>query len=365
MSTAVRPARIEFACFSAGPSVSSVQPRILESFLESLRLLKWVLLMLALVLLFGTLGYSYLENVPPFEAFYMTVITITTVGFGETIQLHEGGRLFTVFLIFLGAGMIMLTVGVLTQVAVEGTYLRGREKKRVLSKIKKLEGHYVVCGAGRIGKYVIGELKKRDVPLVVLEADEQVAEELTADNQLCICGSATDEEVLERANLENAKGLVVTVSTDAEAVFIILTARDLNPDLFIVARAIEEHNESKIRRAGANRVMSPYRLIGRRMANSMLHPAVIDMLDNVMFSDELDLALEGLKVYSGSAVAGQTLRESSIRDKFGLVVIGVQKAHGNLVFNPKADEVIEAGDTLISIGEKDALMRLAEYLSGR
>ena len=320
--------------------------------------------MITVVLLLGTIGYSMLEDVTPFEAFYMTVITITTVGFRETFALDDSGRLFTIILIFMGAGMIMLTIGVLTQIAVEGTYQRAREQKRVQRKIGNLTNHYIVCGAGRIGQYVLGELKKRHVPIVVLEADEAVYQELIDDNIVALHGSATEEEFLLKANLENAKGLIVTVSSDAEAVFIILTARDINPDLFIVARSIEEHNESKLRRAGANRVMSPYRLIGKRMANSMLHPAVIDMIDSLMFSDELDLALEGVKVYSSSPVAGQTLRDSHIRDKFGLMIIGVQKAHGNIIFNPMAEEVIEPGDTLISIGEKDALMRLTEYLAG-
>ncbi len=342
----------------------SLTQSLLGALLDFSRLLKWVLMSLVAVLLMGTFGYTYLEGVQPFDAFYMTVITITTVGFGETIELSHAGRWFTVIIIFMGAGMIMLTLGVLTQLAVEGTMLRARERKRVQKRINGLQGHYVVCGAGRIGHYVIGELKKRNVPLVILERDEQVFQQLLDDGMLALHGSAAEDDTLLKANLERAHGLVVTVSSDAEAVFIILTAREANPDLFIVARTIEEAHESKLRRAGADRVMSPYSLIGKRMANSMLHPAVIDMIDTVMFSDELDLSLEGLRVYSSSPVAGQFLRDSRIRDKFGLMIIGIQKAHGNILFNPQASEMIEPGDTLIVIGEKLALTRLTEYLGG-
>lgn len=330
--------------------------------MESLRLLKWVVLSLGLVLLFGTVGYSVIENVSPFQAFYMTVITVTTVGYGETFAMDERGRLFTIFLIFLGAGMIMLTIGMLTQIAVEGSFRRAREKKRVQKKINALRNHYVICGAGRIGRYVLGELLRMNVPVVIVDSDEDVALSYHDEGLLCVCGSATEEETLIRANLAHARGLVVSVRTDAESVFIILTAREINPDLFIVARAIDEGNESKLRRAGANRVMSPYRLIGKRMANSMLHPAVIDMIDTVMFSDELDLALEGIKVFSSSPIVGKTLRESNIRGKFGLIVIGIQKAHGNVLFNPSAEEIIEPGDTLISMGDKDTIGRLTTYL---
>jgi voltage-gated potassium channel len=331
--------------------------------LRSLGLLKWVFALLLLVTLVGTAGYMYLEGAPFLDALYMTVITITTVGYGEIVPLHGPGRLFTMALLFAGFGVIMLAVGVLTQAAVEGSLTRVVERRRVQKQVDKLKNHFVLCGCGRIGRYILDELRQVNVGVVVIDQSESVLAELAEKNVLCLHGNATDEDVLERANLPGAKGLVVTVATDAEAVFIILTARDLNPDLFIVARAIEENNEAKLRRAGANRVISPYRLIGKRLASFILHPAVVDMLDTVMFSSELDLAIEGITVYSSSPLAGRTLRESNIREKLGLMIIGIRKAHGNILFNPAADEIIEPGDTLISIGEKQALQKLSEHLT--
>lgn len=331
--------------------------------MQSLRLLKYVIPLFLIVLLAGMIGYSLIENVPLFDAFYMTVITITTVGFGEVFRLSTAGRMFTIFIIVAGFCVIMLFVGVLTQVAVEIFVHQVMERRRLQKEIGKMSRHYIVCGCGRIGNYVLTELRKIHVPYVIIERDAHLAEELFREGIPCILGEATDEEILTQANLPAARGLVVTVSSDAEAVFIILTARGINPDLFIVARAIEEKNETKLRQAGANRVMSPYRLIGKRLANSILRPAVTDMIDTVMFSDELELALEGVEVFSGSPLTGQTLRRSGIREKFGLIIIGIRKPRGHIMFNPGPGEVIEPGDSLITIGARDALAKLTDYLS--
>ncbi|NLH47139.1 MAG: potassium channel protein [Myxococcales bacterium] len=332
--------------------------------MHSVRLLRWVAFGLLLVLTYGTAGYMSLAGADFVNALYMTVTSITTVGFGEIIPLDRTGRIFTMSVIFFGVVLIMMAIGVLTQIAVEGTLRRVLEKRRMTKQIHRMQNHYVLCGCGRIGKYILEELRKVEAPVVVIEQNLEVADQLNRDGVLCIHGNATEEETLEKTNLEQARGLVVAIGSDAEAVFIILTARDHNPDLFIVARALEEKNELKLRRAGANRVLSPYRFIGKRMASSILSPAIIDMLDSIMYSGELDLAMEGLLVYSSSPVAGKSLRDSGIREKLGLMIIGIRKAHGNIHFNPTADEVIEPGDTLISIGEKDSLRKLTDFLSG-
>jgi voltage-gated potassium channel len=333
--------------------------------LESLRLLKYVFIALALVLVWGTLGYMLIEHAKFLDAVYMTVISITTVGYGEIFHLSQRGRIFTMLLIMAGLGVILVSFGVLTQIAVEGSLRRIWGRRRLEKTIAKLKNHFILCGSGRIGSLVVRELREMNLPLVVIERNPQVVEELTREGVLVLSGSATDEETLEQANIQQAKGLIVTVSSDAEAVFIILSARNMNPDLFIIARDIGEGNERKLKQAGANRVISPYRLMGKRMVNALLRPAVIDMLDTIMFGGELDLAIEGTEVYSNSPLAGQKLRDSGIRQKLGLIIIGIQQANGNIIFNPSPDEEISPGDTLISVGEMDAIRRLADWLQGK
>jgi len=333
--------------------------------LESLRLLRYVVLALVTVLVWGTVGYMLIEHAAPLDAVYMTIISITTVGYGEVFPLTHGGRIFTMLLIMSGLGVILVSFGVLTQIAVEGSLRRIWGRRRVEKNIAKLKNHYILCGSGRIGSLVVRELLEMKMPLVVIEKDLHVAQELSSEGVLVVEGSATEEETLDKANIQQAKGLIVTVSSDAEAVFIILSARNLNPDLFIIARDIGEGNERKLKQAGANRVISPYRLMGKRMVNALLRPAVIDMLDTIMFGGELDLAVEGTEVYSNSPLAGQKLRDSGIRQKLGLIIIGIQQANGNLIFNPSPDEVISPGDTLISVGEMEAIRRLADWLQGK
>jgi len=333
--------------------------------LDSLRLVKYIFLALLLILGWGSIGYMLIENVPFLDALYMTLITITTVGYNEIFPLSHTGRLFTMLLIVCGVGVILISFGVLTQVAVEGSLRRIVGRKRMENKIEKLKGHYVLCGCGRIGHMVFHEMMDRHIPVVVIDHKQEIIEQLTDEGSLAILGSATEEETLERANVKQARGLVVTVSSDAEAVFIILSVRDLNPDLFIIARAIEEGNERKLIQAGANRVISPYRLVGKRVTNAILRPAVIDMLDTLMFESDLDLVIEGTEVYADSPLAGVTLRDSGIRQKLGLIIIGIQKGEGNILFNPQPNEVIAPGDTLISIGDKNALRKLAELLRGK
>jgi voltage-gated potassium channel len=332
--------------------------------LHSLGLLKWVLVALLTVVVLGTLGYMLLEDASLLDALFMTVTTITTVGFREVVPLRPAGRIFTMLLIFAGFGVLMLAFGVLTQTAVEGTFRRLVENRRMQNQVDKLKKHFVLCGCGRIGRHVLNEMRELGQPVVVIESDAEAVEALKQEGVLALHGSGAEEEMLVRANLAAARGLIVAVGTDAESVFIILTARDLNPDLFILARAIEEKNEDKLRRAGANRVIAPYRFIGKRMTSFILHPTVVDMLDSVMFAGELDLGMEGMLVHAASPLAGRTLRDSNIREKHGLMIIGVRKAQGNILFNPAADEVIEPGDTLVSIGEKDALGKLAKLLGG-
>lgn len=333
--------------------------------MESLRLLKYIVLAIIVIVAWGTIGYVLIEGASLMDALYMTVITIATVGFGEVFELSQVGKAFTIILIIAGTGIILVSFGVLTQIALEGSLRRIMGRKRVEKEISKLKKHYIIGGSGRIGGLVVDEMRRLGIPFVIIENDPERAEQLSEQNILVIHGNATEEEVLEKANIMEAKGIVVTVSSDAEAVFIILSARNLNPDLFVIARAIDDHNERKLKQAGANRVISPYRLVGKRMTNAILRPAVIDMLDTLMFESHLELAIEGTEVYSNSLLAGLTLRESGIREKLGLIIIGIQKANGNILFNPDPEEKIAPGDALISIGENESIRRLADWLSGK
>ena len=310
-----------------------------------------VLSVLAALLVFGTTGYSVIEDWRIIDALYMSVITVSTVGFGEVRPLSDAGHLFSILLISMSIGTVGVSVGYLTQAVVAGEIRRTFGRQRLLKKIGKLANHYIVCGYGRCGSVVCDELAKQGIEFVVVENDKELIANLEEKELQFIEGDATDDEVLEQAGVKRAKGLVTSVSSDAGNVFIILSAKEINPDLFIVARAIDGTSESKLRRAGANRVVMPYLLGGKRMANAIVRPDVVDLIDFAFLDPTRNILVEQFVVTDSSPIVNRSLMETQLRKKYGLVVIGIKRPDGQLVFNPEAGEVIREGDLLILMGD--------------
>ncbi len=314
------------------------------------------------ILLIGSFGYVVLEGWSFFEGLYMTVITLTTVGYGEVRPLSQAGRTFTILLIFWGVGFMLYVVSAIAQVVVEGKLRDILGRQRVEREIRRIKNHYIICGYGRIGEVIARELSHNRVPVVVVDNRTQDSAILERSGHLYVIGNATQEEVLLAAGIERAQGLVSVVSSDADNVYIVLTARSLNPDLKIVARAGEAGSEQKLRRAGANEVISPYELGGQRMAQTILRPTVVDFMD-VALGEGIDLSLEEIPVGGHSDIVGRALKDSGIRQQMDLIIVAIKRLDGTMLFNPQPDAPILPGDTLIALGSQanlDKLMRLLE-----
>ncbi|MFH0777521.1 MAG: potassium channel protein [Candidatus Eisenbacteria bacterium] len=311
------------------------------------------LLMLIVILLAGTGGYMLLEKFTFLDTLYMVVITLSTVGFGEVRQLSPEGRILTIFLILAGVGTVGFAIGRLLEFVLEG-HVRGFTRRRRMQRIlRELEGHYIICGFGRVGHQIAEEFEEHGVPFVVVDNNDRHAEELTAREIPFVVGNVADDDVLEEAGIERAKGLVAAVDSDADNVFITLTARVLNPSIFIVSRSSDLDTEAKLRKAGANRVVSPYVIGGRRMASMALKPATIDFLDTIVKPGEVMLCIEELRLGENFSVAGKPLADSEIRQKAGAMVLAVKRQDGSFEFNPSPSYTIHPGDSLIVLGTKD------------
>jgi voltage-gated potassium channel len=320
------------------------------------------ILFLIAILLAGSLGYVVLEGWSFFDGLYMTVITLTTVGYGEVRPLSQTGRIFTILLIFWGVGFMFYVVTAIAQMVVEGKLLDIFGRQRVEREIRQLKDHYIICGFGRIGEVIARELSHNNIPIVVVDNRPQHTAILERSGSLHVIGNATQEEVLATAGIERAQGLISVVSSDADNVYIVLTARSLNPDLNIVTRAGEPGSEQKLRRAGASEVISPYELGGQRMAQTILRPTVVDFMD-VALGEGIDLSLEEIPVGSQSDIIGRALKDSGIRQKLDLIIVAIKRLDGTMLFNPQPDAPILAGDTLITLGSQanlDKLIHLVE-----
>ncbi|HWQ68518.1 MAG TPA: potassium channel protein [Patescibacteria group bacterium] len=308
-------------------------------------------LFLMAVVITGIAGYRFLEGYTWLEAFYMTIITISTVGFREIRPLSPAGMIFTIGLLFAGLGVVLYTAGTVTAKIVEGEFQQFFGRKRMEKRIDALANHYLVCGYGRIGEVVCRELASKPVPFVVIERKEERVRKVEEAGHLLLRGDATDEKVLLAAGVMKAKGLFATLPVDADNVFVILTAKDLNPSLFVVARAETERSERTLAHAGADKVISPYAMGGHRMAQAALRPAVVDIIELATHYQSLELQLEEIVVPPGSPCEGVTLRDSGLYQEPGVIVVAIKRALGGMIFNPSTDEKIEAGDHLVALGE--------------
>lgn len=325
-------------------------------------------LIAALLLVGGTIGYHLIEGWSLFDGLYMTVITLATIGYGEVRTLSVEGRIFTMILIVIGVIMVGYLISNLTKALIENEIADALGRRRLFKDISQLNNHFILCGAGRVGTRIVDELKKKNVDFVVIERDEATAEKLLQQGVLVLMGDATSETVLEGARIREAKTLITSASTDAENVYIVLTARGMNPNLYIVTRANDVPAERQLLRAGANKVVSPVLIGSHRMAQAALSPAVADFIELTTMTESLDLFFDQVPVPAGSVLDGVKLKDSGIR-AFQVMIVAITPNGGHngekMIFNPDGERRLRAGDLLIAIGDHAGLERLAAKATGR
>jgi voltage-gated potassium channel len=313
------------------------------------------------LVMFGTAGYVLIEGWSFLDALYMTVTTVATVGFREVNPLSTGGRIFTLFLIVFGVGVFFYAFAALVQIAVEGEVGRMLGVTRMKAKIGGLREHYILCGFGRVGEEIARELRARGTPFVVVDANPEALGRARRHSHLLVEGDATSDVTLEDAGIAHAACLLAASDSDSGNTYITLTAKALNPDVFVIARVGQPENESKMRRAGADRVISPYMLAGRRMVLSALQPLMVDFVDTLSRGRHGEQILVELEVAEDSCLAAVPVRE--VRDLCpSATILGIQKEDGRLIVTPPPDQVLAVGDQLMVFGEEEELERLNRRL---
>jgi len=334
--------------------------------MKALRNVKFLAVGILLLLVIGTLGFHFIEGWPLFDGLYMTLTTLTTIGYQETHPLSHAGRVFNTFIIVAGVGMLFLLIGSLTQALIEFEFEETFGRRRMERDIGRLSDHYIICGAGRVGRSVAHEFQRKPAPYLVIESNQVKAERYRSDFPLMIIGDASQEAVLHQARIEHARGLVAATTTDASNTYIVLTARALNPNLKIIARASEEDAEKHLRTAGADVVVSPYTFAGHRIAHSFLRPNVVDFIDVAMVQQEkLGLEIEEIQIEPASSLAGQTVSGSKIRQDLGIIVLAIKRPGTPMHYNPASQDKIEAGDFLIVMGPPEQLRRMETIAGAR
>lgn len=322
-----------------------------------------ILAAIALTLAGGTAGFILIDHYPPFDAFYMTLITISTVGYGEVHPLSHAGRVFNSFLIFFGVTIMLLAVGSMTQAIIELELNQYFGKRRTKKMIDQLRNHYIVCGFGRVGRGAAYELQRAGVPFLVVDKNGDRVEWAMKDGMLAVLADATDDETLKAAGVLEAKGLIATLASDADNLFVILSAKALNPSLQVAARISSEQSEKKMRLAGADHVFAPYDMTGNRMAQVMLKPHVSQFIEFTTKGMGLDVGIEQVRVPANSDFASKSLVETQLRKELGVIVLAIRKTDGRMLFNPAPEAEIEAGDHLIVMGEPANLQRLEHLVT--
>jgi voltage-gated potassium channel len=331
--------------------------------MRALHNLRLIGLALALVILAGTAGFHFIEGWPWFDGVYMVVTTLTTIGYQETHPLSHAGRVFNVGVIVAGVSLVFLAIGALTQALLEFELLSFFGRRKMEREIGRLTDHYIICGAGRVGRSAARELARRPAPFVIIEANEAKAA-LYSQQWLVLVGDSTKEQTLREAHIEQARGLVAATTTDATNLYIILTARALNPKLKIIARASEEDAEKHLLTAGADSIVSPYSFAGQRIAQTFLRPHVVSFLDTATTHLGMDLEIGEISVGPDSSFAGKTIETSRIRQDRGVIVLAIKRGQG-MRFNPAPDDRIEVGDFLIAMGEPAQLRQLEQMAVSR
>ena len=317
----------------------------------------------AAVLAIGTAGFVIIEHYPPFEAFYMSLTTITTVGYGEIRALSKAGRVFNSFLILFGVTSLLLAMGAMTQTIIELEFSRYFEKRRVKRMIDKLDGHYIVCGFGKVGRGAALELRRAGAAFIVIEKSDDKVERAIRDGMLAVHGDATRDENLNELGVSRAKGLIAALSTDADNLFLVISAKALNPKMVVSARVIDENSEQKLKRAGADTTVASYNVTGTRLAQGLLRPDVVQFLDSATMNLGPNIGIEQMRVSETCDYNARSLAELKLRRELGVIVLAIRKQTGHMLFNPDADERIDSGDVLIAMGEMEKLARLERMLT--
>jgi len=329
--------------------------------MKALHNLRLIGLALLLVVVIGTAGFHFIEHWPWFDGLYMVVTTLTTIGYQEVHPLSHAGRIFNVFVIVAGVSLVFLGIGSLTQALLEFELNSVLGRRKMEREINRLTSHYIICGAGRVGRSAARELARKPAPFVIIENNAEKAARFAEWPMLV--GDATKEQTLREAHIERARGLVAATTTDATNLYIILTARGLNPNLQIIARASEEDAEKHLLTAGADSIVSPYSFAGQRIAQSFLRPHVVSFLDTATTHLGIDLEIGEVCVRADSSFAGKTIESSRIRQERGVIILAIKREQG-MHFNPAPDDRIEPGDFLIAMGEPSQLRQL-EQMAGQ
>ena len=308
----------------------------------------------------GTAGYQLIEGWDFLDAVYMTAISLTTVGFKEVHPLSQQGKIFTIFLITLGVGLFFYAVGSIAEGLIEG-HIRGLiGRRRMQKKISKLEKHYIVCGYGRLGKVICSELKVRRQPLVVIDNKQSSVQKAEKNGLLWILGDATVDEVLINAGIKRAKGLISVLNTDAANIYITISAKFLNPHLTIVTRAENENAEKKMFQVGATKVISPYKIGASRMALAVLKPTLTEFLDLASHSVGFDLDIEQIEIGPGSELDGKALKDISLRERTGVMVIAIKERGKEMSLQLRPDKPLKAGDIIVALGSRGGIRKVLE-----
>lgn len=313
-----------------------------------------------IVTLVGTLGYIEIEGWGAWDAFYMTIISVTTVGYREVHPMSRLGEAWTMVVLLGGVATLFYTASTVMALVVEGGLHAHLERRRFTRMLHEIHDHFIICGYGRIGSIIADEFRRQNVPYVVIDRIPERVQTVLEHGGLAVEADASREDVLVRVGIHRARGLIAAVGTDAENVYAVLSARVLRPDLFIIARVENEDAEAKLRRAGADRVISPYTLGAIQIAATALRPAVVDFMRLATSSDRLDLSAEQIEIGSDATFVGRTLREANFRQAFGVVVVAIKRAEGNMTFNPEPNDILHPGDQLVVLGNVAQLKALEE-----
>jgi voltage-gated potassium channel len=337
-----------------------------ERFLATSAMAGWrrSLIMLGLVILGGTAGYMLIEGWGAWDSLYMTVISVTTVGYKEVHPLSRGGELFTMVVLTVGVATVLYTFSFVMARVVEGDLENRWVRRRRERMLDELTNHFIICGYGRMGHIIAQEFARQGVPFVIIERDPDRMQQAIDAGFLAVEADASSEQVLKRIRIQHARGFIAAVSTDAENVYAVLTARLLRPDLYIIGRAETDDAKSKLVRAGADRVVSPYQIGGLQLAQTALRPAVVDFVQIATSSDNLELNMEQVRIGETASLANRTILDSNLRQRFGVVVVGIQRADGHMEFNPPPDATMRPGDYLVVLGHT-ANLRELEVAAGQ
>lgn len=339
---------------------STIQPRFSQRHAHTrLKRIAGALLLLTLLISIGTAGYAFIERLSFVDSLYTAVIIVTTVGLGTAHEFSTAGKLFTIFFMLVSVGTAAYLLSSTIQLVVSSELVDTLGKRRRTRGMSKLHNHFIICGAGRVGRRIIRDLEMNCATFAVVERDAQKINDLIERGINVVSGDATLEETLQAAGVTRARGLAACLPDDADNIYTVLTARDLNRDLYIVARAIEEQAETKLIRAGASRVVAPTIIGSHRMSQALLKPTVADFIDSIA-AENLDLGFEEVEINSASTFAGKLLRETNIRSELNIVIVAIKKAGGEMTFNPSGETRLTHGDLLVAIGQADSLGALKQ-----